>query len=691
MLQAASALEKISELIPSLKWEQINLSSPGDRDRKTDLMQSPGDFFSRDLDDAVLNGELDCATHSAKDLEYPMREGIDWVWLPWREEPEDVLICRPGFMPEELTKDHLIGVSSGRREDYCIREFPEVPRQPIRGNIEDRLAQLDEGRFDMILMAKAALNRLGLSGRITRVLSLKELPVPEAQGVLALTFRAGDSRFEAIRSLFVKSVRFVGSGPGDAALCTLRGVEALKNCDVCFYDSLIDDRLLSHVHGETVYTGKRSGHHSLPQEKISALISEYARKGLSVVRLKGGDPGIFGRLAEEVEELEKLKIPYRVIPGVSSLNAATTGTGMLLTRREVSRGYTAMSSRVKDGGIADTGAEARGKLPVVFFMSLKAAPIVIQSLKDEGRPASEPAAVVYNAGAPDQKIIRGTLTTLPGLIEEEGYARPGLLIAGEISSYGFDMNMGALEGKKILLTCSERLMERACRMVEDLGGIPLPSPLIKLERTLETLKGPEENLESCKWVVLTSPSAIEFFMELVKQDEIDLRTLPKIMVCGTPSRQKLMEYGIHADLCPPASYGAEELKKAAAGVIKEGDRVLRLRSAAAGDEITRALESLGAQVTDRVLYRNSPVPPPPECPESDAVFFASSSAIRYYEKNWGSQSFENRILLAIGEPTARTIRELYGSDPLIAKEADIPSSIMTLAAAMTERKLKETV
>ena len=256
-----------------------------------------------------------------------------------------------------------------------------------------RLEQLDQGRFDMLIMAKAALDRLDLSHRITRIIPLQELPAPEAQGILALSYRKGDERFKAIRSLYIKAVRFVGSGPGSASLCTLKGIEALKNCDICLYDSLLDQELLSHVKGRAVYTGKRSGQHSFKQHQITAMVSDYARQGLRVVRLKGGDPGIFGRLAEETEELESLKIPFQVIPGVSSLNAATTATGLLLTRRGVSRGYTAISSRIEGGDIADIGAGERANLPVIFFMSLKASGSVVRNLLDEGRPAEEPAAV----------------------------------------------------------------------------------------------------------------------------------------------------------------------------------------------------------------------------------------------------------------------------------------------------------
>jgi uroporphyrinogen III methyltransferase / synthase len=682
--QAATALENLSKLFPTLDWQQINMSSPGDRDRKMDLRLSPVDFFSRDLDEAVIGGELDCAIHSAKDLIYPLREELDWVWLPWKESREDVLICREACTTEDLNKNSLIGVSSERREDYCKTYFPDLKRASIRGNIEQRLEQLDRGDFDLIIMAKAALDRLGLSSRITRVIPLEEMTPPAAQGILAMTFRKDDIRFQTIRSLFVRTVRFIGSGPGHSSLCTSRGIQALKNCDVCFYDSLLDPQLLKYVEGESIYTGKRSGRHSYKQEEITAMISEHARRGLKVARLKGGDPGIFGRLTEEVTELEALKIPYEVIPGVSSLNAATTGTGMLLTRRSVSRGYTALSSRVKDGGIADTGIEARSKLPIVYFMSLKASKTVIDSLFDEGRKPDEAAAVVYDAGSPEQKIINGTLSTIAELIIKEGYSRPGLLIVGEITKYAFNRELGALNGKRVLISCSERLMEKSVEICESLGGRALNCSLISLKRTLQSV-----DIISYDWIVLTSPAAIHFFMELLKKQKTDLRSIPRIMVCGTPSADCLGEYGLIPDLCPPASFSADDLIKAATPLIGKGDKVLRLRSESAGTKITDALRVCGADVTDNVLYTNMRCPHPEKCPEFDIAFFASSSAVDAFISHWGTESLKDKIVTVIGKPTAETLKSYGNFDMIMAEKATIPSSLMTLAQELTNRKLKE--
>ena len=183
-------------------------------------------------------------------------------------------------------------------------------------------------------MAAAALNRLKLHSRIHQFIPLEQLSVPEGQGYLAITFRKGDTRFQTLRTLYTPAVTIAGAGVGHRDLCTIATIRALQRCDLCLYDSLMDQRLLDHLppHAEAIDVGKRCGAHTKEQHEITHLLCEYARRSHRIVRLKGGDPGIFGRLAEETEALEALALPYHVIPGISALQAATTSTGMLLTR-----------------------------------------------------------------------------------------------------------------------------------------------------------------------------------------------------------------------------------------------------------------------------------------------------------------------------------------------------------------------
>ena len=167
VLQTQSAVNEMQRLFTTVRFKIIPMSSPGDEDHKIDLRESDSNFFTQYLDQAIETEELDCAIHSAKDMPVPIKDTIDWFWLPWREDPRDVIVLSPEKSIEDLTGKITIGISSDRREDYCKKRFKSAILKTVRGNIEDRIAQLDNGDFDMLIMAGAALKRLSLENRIT--------------------------------------------------------------------------------------------------------------------------------------------------------------------------------------------------------------------------------------------------------------------------------------------------------------------------------------------------------------------------------------------------------------------------------------------------------------------------------------------------------------------------------------------
>ncbi|MCA1810263.1 MAG: hypothetical protein LC725_12590, partial [Lentisphaerae bacterium] len=360
LIQQRQAVDCLRALLPALEFRSVELHTPGDLDRATDLRDSPPDFFTRTLDEALLEGRIDLAVHSAKDLPEPLPSGLDWFWLPQAADRRDALV---GSL-----QPRVIGVSSERRCAYARRRFPDAALKPVRGNIGERLQQLDEGRFDLLIMAGAALQRLGLAERIAAWIPLDELATPEAQGALAVTFRQGDPRLSRIRGLFVKAVTFAGAGVGAGHL-TLEALRVLQLADVCLHDALVDPAALEWLPAGAVRldVGKRQGAQSRPQDEINRLLCDTARRGLRTVRLKGGDPGIFGRLAEETEALEQLGLPFRVIPGISAMQAAAAESGILLTRRGTARGFTVITPRLAGGATGPVNSAARAGLPVVFY------------------------------------------------------------------------------------------------------------------------------------------------------------------------------------------------------------------------------------------------------------------------------------------------------------------------------------
>lgn len=689
LVQTEEAALEIRRFLPSATFRPVPFATPGDRDKAADLRGSAPDFFTRDLHEAVRAGAVDCAIHSAKDLEDRPPRGLDWFWLSGGADPRDVVVLRRGETEKDLKAGGVAGVSSERREAYCRSRYPHLGTRGIRGTIEERLAQLDAGGYDLLVMAAAALLRLGLEGRIARWISLEELEPPAGQGHLALTFRAGDPRFLRLRSCFVKPVVFAGAGSGSMDSCTIGTVDALARCDLCLYDSLVAPGLLNLLprSARRVDVGKRCGRQPVPQEEINERITDAARRGWRVVRLKGGDPGVFGRLAEEVEALDRLHLPYRVLPGVSSLMAATTTTGMLLTRRGVSRGFCVMTPRAEGGAVAAVTRKERGRLPMVFFMAIAAAKEVAHQLMRDGMTPDTPAAAVFGAGSDQAEIVSGTLADIGDRVAAFRTRQPGILLVGETVRYRFMTGWGALRGQRVLLTASEALQDKAAALVADYGGIPVCRSLIRLEPSPEGVEAIRQ-IGDYDWVLLTSPSAVRCFGELVHRSGVDVRGLPKLVSCGGGTSEALRALGLRADIEPEADFGADGLLAAVSVQVTPGLRILRVRSDKAGAGLAQALRKRGADVDDCVIYRNIPVRYE-EKPCFDIVFFASASAVESFDSLWGMRSLRGRMVVAIGKPTLAALKKRGATAHIVGPEATVESSMAAVAGHLVRLALRE--
>ncbi|NLL83583.1 MAG: hydroxymethylbilane synthase [Lentisphaerae bacterium] len=688
LIQTRLVIEKLANLFPELTFAENIVSTPGDRDQTTALANSPVDFFTRDLDDQVINHTIDCAIHSAKDLPEPMRNGVDWCWLPWHDDPRDTLVCKPGVALSDLPPTLRIGVSSERRIAYCRNRFPQARLLPIRGDIQRRLQQLDDDTFDMIMIAGAALNRLNLAHRVTEWLSATELPPPAGQGVLAITFRANDPHLTAIRSYFVKSVTFAGGGVGNADTATIATIRALQRAEVCLHDTLLDHKLLTNLppHATVINVGKRSGAHHATQNEINSLLTNYARQGYRVVRLKGGDPGIFGRLAEEVTALDSFHLPYRVLPALSTLNIATTPNGMLLTRRGESRGFTVMTPRQQKGATAPVTATARAELPLVLFMAVESTATVTRELIDTDRlDPQTPVAAVFAAGSDHSTILRGTLENIGNKITALNTTDPGIIIIGSPAAHHFE-TWGPLAGNRVLITASAALQEQAAALVSDAGGLPICRPLITLTpnpRAIETLR----RISTFDFVIITSPSAVHIFGELLLQAKIDLRSLPRLISCGSGTTAALHKLGLYPELTPSANYGTAAIINELLPLITSPAHVLRLASDKSDNSIATALRQCGHSVTECTLYHNTTLPHQP-APDFDVALFASSSAVAAFNTLWSTALLSGKLIVALGTPTTKTLADLNITNVITGTQATIEGSINALALHFIRKKLK---
>ena len=675
--QTRQSLAKLQQLLPAFNFEIVPLSSPGDRDRTTDLRTSEPDFFTRDLDTALLNKTIDCALHSAKDLPEPLPEGIDMFYLPWHEDQRDVMV-HP--LDRSLPPVPRIGISSERRAQYCTKYFPQARQLPVRGNIEQRIAQLDDGKFDILIMAAAGLKRLGLEHRISEYISLTALPVPPAQGWLALTYRKNDPIFNNLRKLFVKRVILAGAGIGSAANTTVGVINALQKCDICLYDALCPVELLDNLSpaAKSIYVGKRHGKHSLPQAEICQFIIDYARQGKQVVRLKGGDPGIFGRLAEEVAILDEYELPYTVMPGISSMSLATTATGLLLTRRGINRGFTVATPRKSGSAKLEwfTNNEI-DDFTKVFFMGASEVAAVTQKLINDGAPENLPVAVVYDAGSQQCQIISGALNDIVPKLPNT--RQPGIIIAGKSAAAKYlYRHHGALAGQKIIFTGSSQLATKAAAEISNFDAIPIIMPMIELTPFNDiTEKLPL--LPEAQWLIIPSPAAVEILFEAIKKANFDLRQLPKIAVSGPSTATALKNYSIYPDIVPATNYGTAGLITALTPHLTKNAQVIRLCSDQTTTELSRQLSRTGAKVIDLKLYRNQPLKHD-SLPEFDSIIFTSPSTVKSFINNFGSEQLTDKTVCVIGSPTKRQIKKLAIECNLLqSNEATIASQLFSLA------------
>ncbi len=664
-VQVSEAQTLLRDVLPSIDMEPLWFSSPGDRDQVMCLEGAPENFFTSDLDEALRAGLIDCALHSAKDYPASAPAGIDWFWLPCRHDTRDVLVGSP--------KPRVVGVSSARRRAYAEQAFPEAELRPIRGTIERRLEQMDAGDYDAIIMAGVALERLGMQDRITQWISQHALPTPAGQGSLLLSFRAEDQRMQRIRTLFVRPVALASAGTS-AETCSMGVVKELRRADVCLYDALLDTALLQHLpaEAEAIYVGKRSGTHSHAQAEICSLLVDNARMGRRVLRLKGGDAGIYGRLAEEVEALDTLALPYRVLPGVSSVQSATTGTGLLLTRRGITdrihilSGHTATAHQ----------PQSDGSQSEVVFMGTRCLADIVQERLAAGYADTTPIALVWAAGLPEEQVVNGTLADIvqrTSTVASGG--APGLILIGPAMDaiYRYREH-GALRGMRVWVTCSKDVQERACQSIRDYGGKPISLPLIELQSVDVQIAW-----QKYDWLIVSSPAAVRSLLDR----KIDLRSLPRILCCGPGTARALQQAHIFPDAQPTAAFSTQGILEEAKHSIKPGARVLRVRSDRAGDRLSRALGDAGFQVDDVVISQNKVVEVP-QHPQCDAVFFASASAVEAYLQQFGKEQLEDIVIGVMGHKEAEVLKSAGIGDIRLPKTFTLDGSVSTMAGHIVE-------
>ena len=425
-------VEEVFKNFPELAYEIKYLESYGDKNQQISLLngEAPADIFTRELDDAIRQGDADIAIHSAKDLPYPLPEDIEVIALFPAFDTTDSLVSRDHKKLAELPAGSIIGTSSPLRKKGLNELRPDLTIKGIRGCIEERVQQVKDGKYDAAIVATCALKRLGMEDEIAEVLPFPTHPL---QGFLAITGKKVKSEERRMKnqnaesssaseqensSLFTLrsslknllnsqgSVSLVGFGPGDPDLLTIKAAKAIDAADIIFYDDLIDDSYLADKKAEKIYVGKRAGYHHKEQSDINRLLLDAAREGKNVVRLKGGDPMIFAHGSEEIEYLESNLIKVNVIPGITTASALAASQKISLTHRDFSSSVALVSGHTPQPVTPD--AET-----LVYYMGAKQLQTIATQLIDkEGWAFNTPVLLTYNVSRPDEQTFETTLWNL---------------------------------------------------------------------------------------------------------------------------------------------------------------------------------------------------------------------------------------------------------------------------------------
>lgn len=428
-------VEEVFKNFPELAYEIKYLESYGDKNQQISLLngEAPADIFTRELDDAIRQGDADIAIHSAKDLPYPLPEDIEVIALFPAFDTTDSLVSRDHKKLAELPAGSIIGTSSPLRKKGLNELRPDLTIKGIRGCIEERVQQVKDGKYDAAIVATCALKRLGMEDEIAEVLPFPTHPL---QGFLAITAlkesaairNTGGTKVpadlqsdgkqaissQALKQAFASksildkqgTVSLVGFGPGDPDLLTIKAAKAIDAADIIFYDDLIDDSYLADKKAEKIYVGKRAGYHHKEQADINRLLLEAAREGKNVVRLKGGDPMIFAHGSEEIEYLESNLIKVNVIPGITTASALAASQKISLTHRDFSSSVALVSGHTPQPVTPD--AET-----LVYYMGAKQLQAIATQLIDkEGWAFNTPVLLTYNVSRPDEQTFETTLWNL---------------------------------------------------------------------------------------------------------------------------------------------------------------------------------------------------------------------------------------------------------------------------------------
>ena len=486
-------------------------------------------------------------------------------------------------------------------------------------------------------------------------------------------------------------VWLVGAGPGDAGLLTVKGQKVIEEADVIVYDHLAGNEILSEIDREKKFinVGKQAGHHPISQEEINQILVQEAEKGKKVVRLKGGDPFLFGRGGEELLELKKHGIPFEVVPGVTSSLAVPAYNGIPVTHRDYASSLHIVTGHKKKGGDQEINyralAEAGGTL--VFLMGVTCLASIMENLIGAGMDPGTPAAILQEGTTARQQKISATLETLAEEAEKAQIHPPAIIIVGEVCTLQEELSWHEklpLAGMCVMLTRPKELICDMADRLRRLGAQVLEVPTIATVPMKDNKRFANclDHMKKYDWIVFTSQVGVRIFFEELDKKKIDVRIFSGIRfaVIGEGTGRELSKHGIYADLIPEV-YDGETLARLLSDQNIRKQRILIPRASKGNQKLVPILKEAGAEVDDISIYdtvfQNGEDPDlrkELERSRVDCVTFTSSSTVEGFVRMYEGIDFSGIRAVCIGRQTAETA-EKYGMECYIAEKADIDSMI----------------
>lgn len=777
MIQTEMVVDYINTYHSDVEIEIVPMKTTGDKILNVTLDKIGGKgLFVKELDEALLKHHVDITVHSFKDMPMEQNPELPIIAVSKREDSRDVFIMRKGLVFDKNNKDLVVGTSSKRRE-IQLNAMGYHNIKSIRGNLVTRLAKLDSGEFDAIVLAAAGVIRSGMEDRISEYFSVQDIIPAACQGNLAIQGRAGDdfSFLEGFQdqtdyaiaqgerafvrkldggcsaptaaygiiednqlrlkglyvnnkgTVFIKEevgsiedsealgiklaermlkenqpkkgfVALVGAGPGEVSLLTLRAKELIETGDVIVYDRLVSSEIMKLIPQgkKRINVGKENNHHIIPQDQINEILLEEALAGNVVVRLKGGDPFVFGRGGEELETLVAHQIPFEVVPGITSSIAAPSFGGIPVTHRDFCSSFhvvTGHQKRNEDLRI-DFKSLVGTKGTLVFLMGVSTLEAICQGLMEAGMEPSMPAALVENGTRAYQRKVVGTIENLYQKAMDEEFKSPSIIIVGKVCSLSQDFDWfsnRALYGEKIVVTSPTNSNGKLEKELKQLGAQVYDLPMIEIE-PLPVMKELEEeilNISQYQYLVFTSKNGVSMFFDHLEKTGKDSRVLwnTKVVAVGPSTAETLKSYGIKADFMP-INYNAQKLVETLLPQVKKEEKVLILRAEKGNYELIESLEQAQICYKELKVYRTvfvSHEEVKSLTEEKVTVCFTSASTVESFMEN--QPNIENVLGICIGEQTAAKARN-YGINYEISEKASIDSMVEKVKEVLEHKKAK---